>query len=157
MAPRVRQHRRQGATLVEFALTFPIILFTVFGFVEFCAAFLHQNTADTAAYEAARAVMVPGATASEAITTAQTLLARARVTESTIIVTPNVINEDTSLVSVEVQIPMDGNNWGPGAWFLGGTVRSNVTLLCERSPIVRITGVPDIRAKRTRMDPKADL
>lgn len=157
MSTRTHRNSRQGAALVEFSLTFPIIVFSVFGFVEFCSAFLYQHTADTAAYEAARAVMVPGATANEAIATAETLLARARITDSTIIVTPSVIEEDTSLVTVEVQIPMEGNSWGPGSWFLGGTVSSSVTLLCERSPIVRITGVPAIKAKRTRMNTKAEL
>src|ERR1700754_1073325 len=72
---RVKCRRaRRGATVVEFAITAPIFFLFLMAAFEFGWMNVIRHTADNAAYEAARSVMVPGATAAEATTKATNLL-----------------------------------------------------------------------------------
>ena len=66
--------RRTGATAVEFAIVAPIFFTLVIASLEFGRLNIIRHTADQAAYEAARFAMVPGATAGEARSKAESML-----------------------------------------------------------------------------------
>ncbi len=142
---------RTGAALVEFALVVPIFVFFASGVVEVSRVLLLQNTVDTAAYEGARHAMVPGATVEEAELASQDLLNSAGLKSTTITVTPDVITEETAFISVQVAVPVASNSWiAPTHFFAGMTVTSEVTLVCERPPLVRLTGLPALKAKKSK-------
>ncbi|QEG00298.1 TadE-like protein [Stieleria maiorica] len=146
-----RRKAARGATTVEFALVFPlIILFFTFTF-EVCRVLMLQHTADTAAYEAARSAMVPGATAAEAEQVAQLLLDNAGLTLADIHVTPVDITDETALITVEVSIPVNENSWIAPSQFANFVVSSEVTLMCERPPLVKLAAMTDLSAKKDRM------
>jgi len=63
MRSRLRQHRERGATIVEFAVVFPLIIVLVMGIAEFSLAFKDWLTISHASREGARA----GATAANDI------------------------------------------------------------------------------------------
>lgn len=109
-----------------------------------------QHTADTAAYEAARSAMVPGATADEAVTEANLLLSAAGLTNATITVSPSEITEETGFISVSIEVPVAVNSWITPTHFQSFSVVSEVTLLTERSPIVRLTSLPEMKSKKTK-------
>ena len=71
------RHRRRGVTTVEFALVLPILFTFFIGMIEFTRLSNLRHAADNAAYEAARCVVVPGATTAEAVAWGNDLLARA--------------------------------------------------------------------------------
>ena len=52
-----------------------------------------RHTADNAAYEAARAAMVPGASSGEATTLAQGILASQQIRDASIVIAPDPILE----------------------------------------------------------------
>ncbi len=81
---RHTSHTRAGAALVELALVLPILFLFFVGIVEVSRILLLQHSIDTAAYEGARAGMVPGATAAEAKAAAVQLLTAARLKDATI-------------------------------------------------------------------------
>ena len=148
---------RTGAVLVEFAVVLPIIMLCFASMIEFSRVLMLQHTADTAAYEAARAAMVPGATAQDAKDSGNRLLTSNRLKTTTITVEPPVIVETTSVISVRVDIPVANNSWLPPFWFTGSTVSSEVSLICERPPMVQLTGLPAIKAKAKKGPPVAGL
>ncbi|MEL6108973.1 MAG: TadE/TadG family type IV pilus assembly protein [Planctomycetota bacterium] len=148
--------RRKGATLVEFAVVLPIIFVLFFSIVSVSRVLLLQHTADTAAYEAARAAMVPGATSTEAILEAQNLLDAADINSASIVVDPSSITQETAFVTVTVEIPVEQNSWVLPDQFSSHVLTSNVTLLTERSPIVRITEMPKIKLKKDNTNEKDD-
>ncbi|MEO1526339.1 MAG: TadE family protein [Planctomycetota bacterium] len=148
--------RRRGAALVEFAVVLPIIFFLFFSIVSVSRMLLLQHTADTAAYEAARALIVPGAMSGEGVIEAEALLEAADITAATVTVTPETIVQETAFVSVVVEIPVGANSWVLPDQFSNYTVRSEVTLLTERSPIVRVTEMPKIKLKKGKTDQKTD-
>lgn len=136
---------RNGAALVEFAVVLPIILLIFAGMIEISRVLLLQHSADTAAYEGARSAMVPGASSDEAVKAAQTLLLAAKLNSSTITVTPQLITEEPPLITVRVEIPIAANAWIAPFWFSNNCVTSEVTLFCERPPVVQLTGVPALK------------
>lgn len=139
-----------GAALVEFAFVLPIIMVFFYAMVELSRLMLLQHSVDTAAYEGARNAMVPGATSSDAITSAKQLLTAAKLTSAVITVEPTTIAESTPLITVRIELPVAENSWMPPFWFKSGKLVSEVTLLTERPPMVQLTGVPQLKAKSNK-------
>ena len=71
---KCRRPARRGAAAVEFAITAPIFILFLLSAFEFGWLNVMRHTADNAAYEAARAAMVPGATTADATGRANQLL-----------------------------------------------------------------------------------
>jgi Flp pilus assembly protein TadG len=106
---RSKQPTRRGVALVEFALTVPILFLFVLAAFEFGWMNVLRHTADNAAYEAARAAMVPGATAAEATAKANSILGIVRARNAKVTVTPAVITPETTELTVEVDVPLGSN------------------------------------------------
>jgi hypothetical protein len=70
-----------------------------------------RHTVDHAAYEAARRVIVPGATAEDAETRVQILMNTINVNNAQVDVDPAVIENSTPEVTVTVTVPTDGNGF----------------------------------------------
>lgn len=139
-------HKR-GAALVEFAMVLPILMMFFYGMIELSRVLLLQHTVDTASYEGARSAIVPGAISQDAIDCATKLLATGKLKSAKITVTPTVITEDTPVITVLVEVPIRENAWLTPFWFKKGSVKSEVTLITERPPVVQLTGVPQLKAK----------
>ncbi len=142
---------RSGATLVEFGVALPITFLLLFGMVELSRLLLLQQTADTAAYEGARNIIVSGAKPDEAVIAANQLLSAARIRDATIEVSPDIITEETATVYVRVEIPVASNGWIGPKFFSGKSVSSEVTLLCERPPLIMLTGIPKLKSANGKM------
>lgn len=128
---------RRGVTVVEFALTFPLLILLVVGLIEFARLSTLRHAADNAAYEAARHVIVPGANVAEAVAQANDLLARAGMRNASITVNPAVIGEETKSVTVQVTLPLAGNSWLPPKLTANRMVVRDTTLRTERVAMVQ--------------------
>ncbi len=128
-------------------MVLPILLMIFAAIIEICRLLLLQQTADTAAYEGARHALVPGANVEEGMTETRRLLTQARVKHPRITITPETITESTAAITVHVSIPMSENSWFFTSFGDLYSVTSEVTLLCERVPMVQLTGIPSIKAK----------
>jgi Flp pilus assembly protein TadG len=123
---------RKGATIVEFAIVAPVFLLIILALFEFCWINVVRHTADNAAYEAARTVMVPGATAQEGRDEATRILRAVGAKQATVSVEPATIRTDTTQVTVRVDIPMDANALLLPRFTQGLQLRSQSTLRTER-------------------------
>lgn len=106
-----KRTRRAGAVTVEFALCAPVLFLFIFASLEFSRANMLKHTAANAAYEGARAGIVPGATASDARTAANNALAPLNVRDSTVTINPSSIGPGTLDVTVTVLVPMNSNGY----------------------------------------------
>ncbi len=140
--------------MVEFAVVLPIMFLFFFAMIEIGRLLLLQHTVDTAAYEGARNAMVPGATADEARNAAQQIISSAGLRSATITVSPSVLLETTPLITVRVDVPIEGNSWGMPRFLSQGNVTSEVTLLCERPPVVQLTALPQIKSMAAKLKGK---
>lgn len=100
---------RRGAAAVEFAITAPVFFLFLLAAFEFGWLNVLRHTADNAAYEGARAAMVPGATAADAKAKAKSLLGVVGARGAKITITPATVDIDTKEVTVEVDVPMKRN------------------------------------------------
>ena len=120
---------RQGAVTVEFAIAAPVLLMFVFASIEFSRVNMIRNTIENAAYEGARRGVLSGATAANCAAVTQDLLDIVGVADSTITVTPPVIQANTEEVTVTVEVPMTvSNGYVTPKYYLGRTLRTSVTL-----------------------------
>jgi Flp pilus assembly protein TadG len=119
--------------IVEFAFAAPIFLMFLMAAFEFGWLNVMRHTADNAAYEAARAVIVPGATAAEATAKANSMLNAVGARGATIQITPASITTSTTEVTVAIDLPMNRNGLITPR-FTGKTVlHSESTLKTERA------------------------
>jgi Flp pilus assembly protein TadG len=143
--------KRRGAVLVEFAMVLPLIVIIAFAMIELSRLMLLQHTADTAAYEGARHAIVPGATPGEAVKAAKDLIDANGLRDVIIEVTPDIIVEETPLVTVRVEVPVSQNSWIAFFSFVSRSVSSEVTLYCERPAIIRLSGRPKVQVKKNEL------
>lgn len=122
---------RSGAAVVEFALTASLLFLIIFTAVEFMRVNTIVNSAENAAYEGARAGIVPGATAGEAQAAAQSMVSAIGVRGTTVEVEPATIRLDTPQITVTVSVPLDSNSFIAPRFFLGKTLRKTCTLTRE--------------------------
>lgn len=125
--------RRSGATAVEFAITAPVFFLFLLAAFEFGWLNVMRHTADNAAYEAARAAMVPGATAADATAKANTILQIVGARGAKVTITPAVVATDTKEVTVAVDIPMSRNGLVIPRFTKTTTLHSESTLRTERA------------------------
>jgi Flp pilus assembly protein TadG len=128
-----RTRSRRGATAVEFALTAPIFFLFLLAAFEFGWMNVIRHTADNAAYEAARTIIVPGATAAEARNKANGLLRIVGARGATITVTPSTVTTDTEEVTVAIDVPMRRNGLITPRFTKKSTIHSESTLRTERA------------------------
>lgn len=131
------QHRfvsaeRRGVTAVEFVVVAPFFFVLLYAALEFATIGTIRSTANNAAYEAARVIVVPGANRQQGIDEAERIMAIVGVRNLTVSVTPNSIDDSTQNVTVDVSIPYAQNAvFTP--WFVGNVnIRSTCTLKTER-------------------------
>jgi Flp pilus assembly protein TadG len=124
--------KRRGVTISEFAVVAPVFFVILFAGIEFSVLNTIRNTANNAAYEGARKLVIPGAIASTGKLEAERIMGIVGVNTLTVTVTPATIDDETREVTVDVSIPY-ANNAIIVPWFTGGvTIHSQVTLLTER-------------------------
>lgn len=121
------KRRRKGASSVEFALTFPLVLFFFTGLIAFTQAILLRDTAQHAAYEGARKGLTIDATNASVVSDVKDFLKTMRVANPVIEVTPANLNTTSEQVSVTVRIPFQDNAWIaaafiPDNWTMGAEV-----------------------------------
>jgi Flp pilus assembly protein TadG len=129
---RSSQHDRRGATIVEFAIVAPVFFLIILALFEFCWINVVRHTADNAAYEAARTVMVPGATAQEGRDEVDRILRAVGARDARVTIDPANITTSTTHVTVRVEVPMDSNALLLPRFTDGLELRSQATLRTER-------------------------
>ena len=128
----LRQQRR-GAAAVEFAITAPVFFLFLLAAFEFGWLNVLRHTADNAAYEAARAAMVPGATAADAKAKATGLLKIVGARGAKITITPATLTTSTDEVTVAIDVPMSKNGLIVPRFSKKTELHSESTLRTERA------------------------
>ena len=125
---KLATRRRTGATAVEFAIVAPIFFTLVIASLEFGRLNIIRHTADQAAYEAARFAMVPGATAAEAKSKAESMLKVVGARDSKI----TIVGPTDDKVTVTVDVPLNKNGWIAPKFTKNKTIHATSTLKTER-------------------------
>ncbi|MCY2979967.1 MAG: pilus assembly protein [Planctomycetota bacterium] len=144
---------RKGSHCVEFAIVLPIMLLLFLSGIEFARMNLLRHLAENASYEAARQVIVPGATVEEAEAKANAILSVMGVKGASLTVSPDPVLETTGTVSVKVTFPAKNNLWMVPMFSTNLNFQSETTLLTERATLQQVRA---INAITPGSDPPSD-
>lgn len=107
---------RCGAVTVEIALVLPVIFIIFMGAIEITRLNFLRHTAANVAYEAARAVIVPGSVPAEGQAEGLALLEQVGAGNNS---TVTVTRMGADRVRAQVRIPLRNNSWGVTMFFDG--------------------------------------
>ena len=116
-----RGRRRRGAAFLEMALVLPILLSILLGIFEMGRVMLVTHVSTSAAREACRKAIIPGATQTEIIDIVNSYLDSGNISESGRVVSildgegnPATVSQILPLdpVVVQVEVPYSENTWG---------------------------------------------
>lgn len=130
-----RVNHYAGVSMVEMAIVAPVFLMILFAGIEFSRICIIRNAANNAAYQAARQVMVPGATVADAQAEADRLLGILGVKTFTLSVTPDPITSSSERVTVSISIPAKDNGWMVALFSKDLTLKAGSTLFTERDTV----------------------
>lgn len=121
---------------VEMALTLPIYFSLLFGAMEFARVNVVLHTMENAAYEGARRLVVPGATAAQGEATALAGLTAVKIKNPTVTITPDPLTGIETQVTVTISVPLNDNAWVTPNIFKDMTLTRSCTLNTERTVTV---------------------
>jgi Flp pilus assembly protein TadG len=122
--------RRLGATVVEFAVTCPILFLFFFAQIEFSRANMVRNALRSACHAGCREGIVLGSTEADVRAATETTLQNVGLKQYVVTVTPSVITKATKNVTVHITASIRENSW-IFPFFLNGMVLEN-TMTMER-------------------------
>ncbi len=96
--------RRRGAVLVEMAIALPLVVFVLLGSFEVAKANFMRHAARAAAYEGARAGILPGTDPARIQSAVDFVLHTMGVRHAQVVITPANFDSSTEHVRVEVTI-----------------------------------------------------
>jgi Flp pilus assembly protein TadG len=121
--------------MVEMALVAPLFMMIFFAGLEFARICMVRNAANNAAYQAARQIIIPGASEQQARDEVGRLLSVMGVTAYNMTVTPAVIEASTDRITVNIDIPAKDNGWMSAMFVTDLTLHANSTLFTERDTV----------------------
>lgn len=130
---RWRRAHRQGGAAVELVVCLPVIVLLILGALEACGAIFLRQSLTVAAYEGARAALLPNATSASATTRSQQVIDDRRVIGATIATDPSDITTAVpgEYVTVTVTAPSDQNALFIGRFFRGRTLTGRAEMMKE--------------------------
>ncbi len=117
---------------MEFALVAIPFFALLFAGIEFANMNNIRNTANNAAYEGCRKLVIPGAVAATGEAEARRIMSIAGANTLNVTVTPAVITDATRDVTVRITLNFADNSLLIPRWLTSATVTSEVTLATER-------------------------
>jgi Flp pilus assembly protein TadG len=123
--------KHRGVSAVEFALTAPILFLFLFATLEFGRYNMILQTTNEAAFEAARACIVPGAAASDGETAGRNIINAAGLSGGTVTINPATITTTTPQVTATVTVSITSNLWTSALFCKSGTTTKSCTLTCD--------------------------
>ena len=130
--PRKHSTNRHGVLSVELSLTLPLLFMILMASVEFGRMNTLRHTLDNAAYEAARAGIVPGATADRVEAKARSIMAIVSARGVDVTIEPAVITEETEELRVTIELSPAENGYLAPRFFRGRTLVSSCLMRREQ-------------------------
>ena len=107
-----RLAKRNGAAVVEFAVVLPVFVTLLLGTIETCNMIFLRQSLEIAAYESARAAIVPGSDDFDINLATTEILTARRIKNGTVTVTPANFQNAAygSFIRVDVSAPCNSNS-----------------------------------------------
>ena len=121
---------RRGAYTLEMAVGLPLVFLTILSAFELLKVTKVRHAANQGAYEAARRLVIPGATTQEAVDAANFILNTNGLEVDAIQVEPSTITRSTREVTVQLSLRFR-NEWSFARLLGGQNIQTRCTLMHE--------------------------
>ena len=128
-----RLAKRNGAAVVEFAVVLPVFVTLLLGTIETCTMIFLQQSLKIAAYESARAAIVPGSDDFDINLATTEILTARRIKNGTVTVTPANFQNAAygSFIRVDVSAPCNSNSVFALRFYGSKTLTGTVEMMKE--------------------------
>jgi hypothetical protein len=99
--------------------------------LEFGSYNMIEQTANNAAFEAARRCVLPGVSALDGQNAGLSVLNAVGITGGTVTIDPDTITDTTTHVTAIVTVPLGGNLWTAPVFLGNGSLTRSCTLTCD--------------------------
>lgn len=127
----LRRAKRSGVAVVELALVAPLLFLFLFAAIDIARANSIRSTAENAAYEGARASVIPGATPEKIEAATREILDILSIDDAVVSITPATITSTTPVVTVRVDIPLASNLYASSNFLTSVTISRSCALSRE--------------------------
>lgn len=128
-----RLAKRNGAAVVEFAVVLPVFVTLLLGTIETCNMIFLRQSLEIAAYESARAAIVPGSDDFDINLATTEILTARRIKNGTVTVTPANFQNAAygSFIRVDVSAPCSSNSVFALRFYGSKTLTGTVEMMKE--------------------------
>ena len=128
-----RLAKRNGAAVVEFAVVLPVFVTLLLGTIETCNMIFLRQSLEIAAYESARAAIVPGSDDFDINLATTEILTARRIKNGTVTVTPANFQNAAygSFIRVNVSAPCNSNSVFALRFYGSKTLTGTVEMMKE--------------------------
>ena len=128
-----RLAKRNGAAVVEFAVVLPVFVTLLLGTIETCNMIFLRQSLEIAAYESARAAIVPGSDDFDINLATTEILTARRIKNGTVTVTPANFQNAAygSFIRVNVSAPCSSNSVFALRFYGSKTLTGTVEMMKE--------------------------
>ena len=128
-----RLAKRNGAAVVEFAVVLPVFVTLLLGTIETCTMIFLKQSLKIAAYESARAAIVPGSDDFDINLATTEILTARRIKNGTVTVTPANFQNAAygSFIRVDVSAPCNSNSVFALRFYGSKTLTGTVEMMKE--------------------------
>lgn len=130
-ASRARPNRR-GVTVVEFAMTAPILFLMLYAALELGHANMTYNAVEAACYEGARVGIIPGTQAADCRAAAERILAISKIRGANVTVVPASLDAPSPSVQVRITLPYADTSIMPATFTRLLTINRQCELVREQ-------------------------
>lgn len=136
---RKRRKDRKGGALIEFAISFPLLLVVIFGAIEVCERIFFKQSVSLVAYEGVRLAARRSATSTQVLQRCQQMLKERRIEGGEVFISPAVIDNIPTTTPITVTVRATRSTFGYGTFSSDtnsfqrseGTAIGNATMLRE--------------------------
>lgn len=134
MRKNIRGILRDGAAIVEVALTLPILVLICLATIDTCRVLYVRQSAKLAAFECARVGIVPGVTRAQLDQLCKAFMANRSISQATLSLSTTELSTLTKgdLLTVKVSVPANSNALSSSWFYRGRTFSESVSILVEQ-------------------------
>lgn len=114
--PRKRIANRKGGALIEFAISFPLLLVVIFGAIEICERIFFKQSVTLVAYEGARLAARRSATSNQVLQRCQQMLKERRIEGGEVLLSPSVIDDVPTTTPITITVRATRSTFGYGTF-----------------------------------------
>ena len=130
---RIHRLFRRGVSVVEVAVTLPLVILMAFGVIEFGRGMMVKHCLEEGARAGCRVAVLSDTTSQDVKDIVAASMQTAGITDYTVVITPTTLSSASKMevVSVTISVPFDNVAWAASSFLKGKTLSGACVMSAE--------------------------